>query len=222
MNNVIANEINILGYSGTYLALLFETLSALDFQGGVRIIMNEEKKRSPAPFETNIDYSVIHYSQVLPPPQTGFVLCNNNPKTKLFLTHLYQETWGLQPNQYTSLLHPSSVVASTATSQEGLYVEPLSVISPYTQIGFGVTVNRNCSVGHHSMLHDFCSIHPGTTLCGEVVIGRAATVGPGCTVFNGVSIGENSVIGGGSVVTKNIPNNVLAIGNPCRVVKEIL
>nr|WP_275125769.1 hypothetical protein [Vibrio fluvialis] len=37
----------------------------------------------------------------------------------------------------------------------------------------------------------------------------------------GVTIGENSVIGAGSVVTKDIPSNVVAVGNPCRVVREI-
>jgi len=37
----------------------------------------------------------------------------------------------------------------------------------------------------------------------------------------GVSIGSNSVIGSGSVVTKNIPDNVLAVGNPCRVLREL-
>ncbi len=45
--------------------------------------------------------------------------------------------------------------------------------------------------------------------------------GAGCIVMPGVTIGENSVIGAGSVVTKNIPANVVAVGNPCRVLREI-
>jgi len=40
-------------------------------------------------------------------------------------------------------------------------------------------------------------------------------------VLKGVTIGENSVIGAGSVVTKDIPANVIAAGNPCKVIKEI-
>ena len=43
----------------------------------------------------------------------------------------------------------------------------------------------------------------------------------GVTVCGGVTIGENSVIGAGSVVTKDIPANVFAAGNPCRVIREI-
>ena len=41
------------------------------------------------------------------------------------------------------------------------------------------------------------------------------------TICPGVTIGENSVIGAGSVVTKDIPANVVAVGNPCRVLREI-
>ena len=53
------------------------------------------------------------------------------------------------------------------------------------------------------------------TICDNVWIGENVTICPG------VTIGENSVIGAGSVVVKNIPANVIAVGNPCRVLREI-
>ena len=40
-------------------------------------------------------------------------------------------------------------------------------------------------------------------------------------ILPGVSIGDNSIIGGGSVVTKDIPANVIAVGNPCKVIREL-
>ncbi len=46
-------------------------------------------------------------------------------------------------------------------------------------------------------------------------------LGAGCLVMPGVTIGENSVIGAGSVVTKDIPENVVAVSNPCRVLRDI-
>ena len=52
-------------------------------------------------------------------------------------------------------------------------------------------------------------------------IGRNVWIGAGAIVLPGVSIGENSVIGAGSVVTKDIPENVVAVGNPCRVLRPI-
>ena len=54
-----------------------------------------------------------------------------------------------------------------------------------------------------------------------VHIGKNCWLGSGVIVLPGITIGDNSVIGAGSVVTKDIPANVVAIGNPCRVLREI-
>ena len=54
-----------------------------------------------------------------------------------------------------------------------------------------------------------------------VTIGSSAWIGANVTILPGVTIGENSVIGAGSVVTKDIPANVVAYGNPCHVAREI-
>lgn len=55
----------------------------------------------------------------------------------------------------------------------------------------------------------------------DVHIGKNVWIGAGAVILPGVSVGDNSVIGGGSVVTKDIPPNVVAVGNPCRVLREI-
>ena len=54
-----------------------------------------------------------------------------------------------------------------------------------------------------------------------VVIGNNVWLGEGSKVLKGVIIGENSVIGAGAVVTKSIPANVIAAGNPCKIIKQI-
>lgn len=55
----------------------------------------------------------------------------------------------------------------------------------------------------------------------DVRIGANVWIGAGAIIVPGIVIGDNSVIGAGSVVTKNIPANVVAVGNPCRVLREI-
>ena len=57
--------------------------------------------------------------------------------------------------------------------------------------------------------------------CKPIIIEDNVWLGANSTILKGVIIGKNSVIGAGSVVTKNIPANVIAAGNPCRVIKEI-
>lgn len=54
-----------------------------------------------------------------------------------------------------------------------------------------------------------------------VFIGNNVWIGAGAIILPGVRIGDNSVIGAGSVVTKDIPENVVAVGSPCRVMREI-
>ena len=54
-----------------------------------------------------------------------------------------------------------------------------------------------------------------------VKIGKCVWLGAGVIVLPGIEIGDNCVIGAGSVVTKNIPANCVAVGNPCRVIREI-
>ncbi len=55
----------------------------------------------------------------------------------------------------------------------------------------------------------------------SVHIGRNCWIGAGAVIVPGITIGDNVVIGAGSVVTKDIPSNVVAVGNPCRVLREI-
>jgi maltose O-acetyltransferase len=54
-----------------------------------------------------------------------------------------------------------------------------------------------------------------------ITIGDDAWLGGGAIVLPGVTVGRNSVIGAGSVVTKDVPENVVAAGNPCRVIREL-
>ena len=54
-----------------------------------------------------------------------------------------------------------------------------------------------------------------------VRIGKNCWIGAGALIMPGVTIGDNVVIGAGSVVTKDIPSNVVAVGNPCRVLREV-
>ena len=55
----------------------------------------------------------------------------------------------------------------------------------------------------------------------DVYVGENTWIGSGVVIVPGVRIGKNVVIGAGSIVTKDIPDNVLAVGNPCRVLREV-
>lgn len=88
-------------------------------------------------------------------------------------------------------------------------------------IGNDVLFGANVSVittGHP--VHHELRAH-GEMYCAPVTIKDRVWVGSGVTILPGVTIGENSVIGAGSIVTKDIPANVIAVGVPCKVMREI-
>lgn len=97
----------------------------------------------------------------------------------------------------------------------------LTLIDDYAiTIGKNVLIGPNvtlCTTGH--------PIHPAHRMDGmysfPITIGDNVWLGGNVMVLPGVTIGENSVIGAGSVVTKDIPANVIAFGSPCKVYREI-
>jgi len=88
-------------------------------------------------------------------------------------------------------------------------------------IGQGVMLAPNCALYSydHSLAPDKpIRLQPPTTK-GGIIIGDEAWLGFGTIVLNGVTIGKGAAIGAGSVVTSDIPDNAIAVGNPARVVK---
>lgn len=88
-------------------------------------------------------------------------------------------------------------------------------VGDYTMIGPNVTI----ATAGHPILPELRE--KAYQYNQPVRIGRNCWLGAGVVVLPGVTIGDNSVIGAGSIVTKDIPANVVAVGNPCRVMREI-
>ena len=84
-----------------------------------------------------------------------------------------------------------------------------------TMFGPNVTV---CTAGH-PILPELRE--QGYQFNATVHIGRNCWIGAGAILLPGVTVGDNTVIGAGSVVTRDIPANVVAVGNPCRVLRQI-
>lgn len=138
---------------------------------------------------------------------------------KYAVTRFFQQEAGIAPEAHVTLIHPQAIVFASATLLPGCFIEPGTVISSFASLGLGVSVKRGATVGHHAVLGNYVNINPGATICGRVTIGRGTIIGAGAVVSDGVSIGSNCIIGAGSVVVKDIPDEVVAFGNPCKVMK---
>lgn len=127
---------------------------------------------------------------------------------------------------------------------EGCYIEPpLHANWAGKNVHFGKYVYANFNVTFvddtHIYVGDYTMLGPNVILATgghpilpelreqayqynmPVRIGRNCWLGAGVIVLPGVTIGDNVVVGAGSVVTKDLPDNVVAVGNPCRIMREI-
>lgn len=105
---------------------------------------------------------------------------------------------------------------------ENFYMNHDCIILDCAEVKFGddVFIAPNCNfytVGHPL---DYKTRNQGFEYAKPIVVGNNVWIGGNTTILPGVIIGNNVVIGAGSVVTKNIPDNVVAVGNPCKVLKE--
>jgi maltose O-acetyltransferase len=106
---------------------------------------------------------------------------------------------------------------------ENFYTNVNVVILDCAKVSFGdnVFIAPNC--GFYTAGHPFDVEQRNKALeyAYPITVGNNVWIGAGCSILPGVSIGDNTVIGAGSVVTKDIPANVLAVGNPCKVIREL-
>ena len=125
----------------------------------------------------------------------------------------------------------------------GNFGDNSTILQPFrVNVGKDVFINYNCTIldGAKVFIGDNVRIAPNVGIytdahpvhpvprrdivsCNSkpITIQNNVWIGGHSTILPGVTIGENSVIGGGSVVTKDIPSNVVAVGNPCKVLYEI-
>ena len=106
---------------------------------------------------------------------------------------------------------------------KNFYANHNLVILDGNKVKFGdnVFVAPNCAFYTAGHPLDYKERNKGLEYAKPIKVGNNARIGGNVTVLPGVSIGDNVVIGAGSVVTKDISSNVIAVGNPCRVIKEI-
>jgi sugar O-acyltransferase (sialic acid O-acetyltransferase NeuD family) len=122
-------------------------------------------------------------------------------------------------DRFINVIHNGLDISKMSTLGRGLLINSKVSIAAHTTIGDFVSINRHVSIGHHTVIGDYCSINPGVNIAGNVTIGEGTTIGMGVNIIDGIKIGKNTIIGAGSVVTKDIPDNVVAYGVPCKIIR---
>lgn len=121
--------------------------------------------------------------------------------------------------EFATAIHPSAIVSPSAKIGEGTVVMAGVVINAEAVIGNHCIINTGATVDHECVIGDYCHIAPGVNISGDTHVDEGTWIGVGSCVIQGLHVGKNCMIGAGSVIVKDIPDNVVAFGNPCKVVK---
>lgn len=118
------------------------------------------------------------------------------------------------------LVDISTVVADTANISDGVFITPLCSVSSDAVLARNSCVNTMSIIGHDVFIDENSVISSMVNMGGACVVGKDTYIGMGALIKEGVKIGSNSIVGMGSVVYNDIPDGVIALGNPARVMRN--
>jgi len=123
--------------------------------------------------------------------------------------------------EFGQAIHKTALISEFSSINLGTVVMHYAIIQSQTIIGKHVIINSSSIVEHDCTIDDFVHISPHATLCGNVKIGEGTHVGSGAIIIPGINVGCWSIIGAGSVIVKDVPDNVVVVGNPGKIIKKL-
>jgi sugar O-acyltransferase (sialic acid O-acetyltransferase NeuD family) len=138
------------------------------------------------------------------------------PKTKRAIVEKLKNRNNIQ---FPNLIHPSLQISEYNVLGKGNIICEGNILTCNIQIKDFVTINLNCTVGHDTILGNYCTILPNSSISGNVHFKEGVDFGTNATIIQGVEVGEYSIIGAGAVVVKDIPSHCTAVGMPAKPIK---
>lgn len=147
----------------------------------------------------------------------NYLLCIGDPNAR---EKVYNQFEHVNNHLKTYVSKNASILDDTSVDIGlGSIVCAGSVITCNVRTGISTLINLNCSVGHDVTIGDFVTISPGCNISGNCRIGNKVSIGSNTVVKEHISIADNVTIGMGSVVTKDLTEPGVYVGNPCRMLK---
>ena len=119
-----------------------------------------------------------------------------------------------------TLVHPNVNIPETTKIGKGVVIQAGCYISVNVTISDYVLLQSQCAIGHDCILNEGCIISTFDSIAGAVHIGTCTYIGMNVAVKELTNVGDYSIIGMGSAVFSNVPDEVIAIGNPARVMRK--
>jgi sugar O-acyltransferase (sialic acid O-acetyltransferase NeuD family) len=117
-------------------------------------------------------------------------------------------------------IHPQVMIESPQHIGEGVIFEMGAAVHAAARVGDGVFMGTASMAAHHCVIGEYTIMSGGVSLGGRVTIGAYTLMGVGASVRPQISIGSNVVVGVGAAVVRDVPDNVVVVGVPARIVRE--
>lgn len=124
-------------------------------------------------------------------------------------------------DRWATVVHGSAFIDSSVVLGPGVFVMYNAYIAPRTKIGKCALIKANTNIGHDVICDDLCHVAMGATIVSCSSIGRCADVAVGSTMLAHTSIGDYSMLGAASLLTHDIPEGEIWIGNPARKLRDM-
>lgn len=133
-------------------------------------------------------------------------------------------------NIYGCEIGDNTKIGSFTEIQKNVKIGKNCKIQAFVFIPIGVTIEDNVFIGPHVCFTN--DKYPRATTNGKLqndedwetiktVVKKGSSIGANSTIICGITIGENSIVGAGAVVTKDVPDNTIVVGNPAKVLKKV-
>lgn len=211
---------NILGKSPGFISMVGDLLFKIHGKDlKINIIKNIEVKEGTPYKSPYLSYEEIDFKD-WDVDLSNMFLGVGKVESKKAVFNFFRENSVIDASSFINILHPATDLPSSYDLGKGILCNNNVTLSPFCRIGDFVTINRHVSIGHHSKIGKFSVLNPGVNIAGLCNISEGVTIGMGSNILDGVNIGSNTIIGAGSLVTKDIPDNVIAYGSPAKIIRK--
>ncbi len=125
------------------------------------------------------------------------------------------------PLEWATLIHRMAIVDTTAEIKPGSVVFAGAVVQADAHIAAHVILNANATVSSDCELAEYVHLAPGVDLAHGVNIGTGTFFGIGAVAMSGVRVGAWSIVGAGAAVVCDLPDRIVAVGCPARIIKSL-
>lgn len=147
-----------------------------------------------------------------------FILGIGNPKLRKKLFDKFTNMGG----KAVTIISKNCEIGSFGNKIEsGAILTTGTILTNSITVKKGVLINLNCTIGHDTTIGEFVEICPNVSVSGHCEIGNLVFIGTGAIILPNLKIGNNSIIAAGSVVSKDVPANVMVAGVPAAIKKQL-